>query len=75
MKSGGKLERTSKPPTAKDVQEIVEALDKGGRWITTHKGERLVGQPKFAEGFQYISSDTFHKNVVKLCEYLSAVTK
>lgn len=53
-----------------EVRKILAALDGEGRWITTYAGERLVGQPKFKEGFRYLSSDVFHRNVATLSEYL-----
>ena len=33
---------------------------------------RLVGQPKFAPGFKYISSAVFSKNVETLSAYIAA---
>ena len=66
----------TKPRSAKDleadVRRILKELDADGRWVTTHAGERLVGQPKFAEGFKYISSAVFSKNVETLSTYLAA---
>ncbi|MBI2808497.1 MAG: hypothetical protein HYX68_26215 [Planctomycetes bacterium] len=38
--------------SAEEVRKIIKALDGQGRWITKHDGSRLVGQPKFAEGFE-----------------------
>jgi PelA/Pel-15E family pectate lyase len=65
-----------KPRTAKqleaDVKRIVAELDAEGRWVSVYAGERLVGQPKFAEGFKYISSDVFARNVATLSAYLKA---
>ena len=54
------------------VRNVVKELDADGRWVTTYGGERLVGQPKFATGFRYISSDVFSKNVELLSTYLQA---
>jgi PelA/Pel-15E family pectate lyase len=63
-------------PAVKALEEkarrIVGDLDKEGRWITTYKGERLVGQPKFREGFLYLSSDVFSRNIETLSAYLEA---
>jgi hypothetical protein len=53
------------------VRAIVRDLDDQGRWITTYNSERLVGQPKFAPGFRFISSDVFSRNVEVLSEYLA----
>lgn len=53
------------------VRKIVRDLDADGRWVSTYAGEGLVGQPKFADGFKYISSDVFSRNVEVLSEYLA----
>lgn len=53
------------------VRAAIAALDAEGRWISTYGGERLVGQPKFAQGFRYLDSGVFIKNVELLSEYLS----
>lgn len=53
------------------VREILKTIDAEGRWISTYGGERLVGQPKFAQGFRYLDSGVFIKNVELLSEYLS----
>ncbi len=55
-----------------DVRKIIKDLDAQGRWITTHDGSRLVGQPKFAVGFQYISSDVVSRNVEVLSRYIGS---
>ena len=73
-KAGKPLEvkaRTAKQLEA-DVKRIVAELDAEGRWVSVYAGERLVGQPKFAEGFRYISSDVFARNVATLSAYLKA---
>jgi PelA/Pel-15E family pectate lyase len=54
------------------VQQVLEDLDEQGRWINSYSGERLVGQPKFAPGFQYISSDAFSRNLELLSRYVKA---
>ncbi len=65
----------AKTRTAKElesgVRRILKELDEG-RWVSVYSGERLVGQPKFAMGFKYISSDVFSKNVEMLSEYIGA---
>jgi len=58
-----------------NVRRIVKELDKDGRWISTYEGERLVGQPEFERGFQYISSDVFSGNVETLSEYIASSRK
>jgi PelA/Pel-15E family pectate lyase len=62
--------RTAKELEA-DVRRIVKELD-GGRWVSVYDGERLVGQPKFAPGFKYLSSGVFSKNVEALSAFLMA---
>lgn len=67
------------PPIAKqreaDVRRIIRDLDKDGRWISTYAGERLVGQPKFSDGFRYLSSDVFSRNLETLSAYVAATRK
>ena len=53
--------------------KIIADLDDQGRWISTYAGERLVGQPKFKPGFQYLDSAVFCRNVETLSAYLSRV--
>jgi PelA/Pel-15E family pectate lyase len=61
------------PPNRDDlerqVRRIIDSLDEQGRWIDVYDGQRLVGQPKFAIGFRYLSSATFSRNL----EILSAI--
>ena len=70
------LEEVTGPPAvdAGTVAKIVAALDDKGRWITVHDGgeTRLVGQPKFAEGEEYLSSAVFAQNLTILSRYLAA---
>lgn len=54
------------------TRQIIADLDDQGRWIRTYQGERLVGQPKFAPGSPYISSEVFSQNLETLSEYLQA---
>lgn len=63
------------PPVAElegTVRTIIKELDSEGRWITKHAGERLVGQPEFPVGFNYISSDVFSRNVETLSRYIAS---
>ena len=53
------------------VQQIIEEIDDRGRWVSTYRGERLVGQPKFPLDSQYISSDVFSRNITSLSDYLA----
>ncbi len=55
-----------------DVRRVVRDLDADGRWVTAYAGERLVGQPKFADGFRFLSSAAFANNVETLSRYLAA---
>lgn len=63
-------------PLAGDLREearqIIGALDAQGRWISVYAGEPLVGQPKFARGFRYISSEVFRRNVEVLSDYIGS---
>ncbi len=66
------VEKKPAIPSEEAVRKVIQSLDADGRWIETYAGERLVGQPKFANGFRYISSATFAKNVGILSDYLAA---
>jgi hypothetical protein len=72
-KQGKSLET---PRSAKELgnaaRRALDALDDEGRWITTYANERLVGQPKFAPGFRFISSEVFSRNVEALSEFLAS---
>jgi PelA/Pel-15E family pectate lyase len=60
-------------PTEDEVRKIVAALDDQGRWLSTYAaGQRLVGQPKFKPGFQYLDSGVFSKNIETLSEFVGA---
>jgi len=59
-------------PSDAAVRKILANLDDEGRWISTHAGERLVGQPPFRPGFRYLSSAVFSRNVETLSAYLLA---
>lgn len=52
------------------VRQILNDLDSEGRWVSTYHGEKLTGQPKFAEGQQYLSSAVFAMNIEVLSAYL-----
>lgn len=62
------------PPAAtdQDVSRVLTELDAEGRWVSTHNGERLVGQPKIARGAKYLSSEVFSRNVELLSDWLQA---
>jgi PelA/Pel-15E family pectate lyase len=60
-----------KVPSADAVRKIVAELDADGRWVSVYAGERLVGQPKFAAGFRYVSSEVFARNVEALAAFLA----
>ncbi len=57
---------------AKRVKEVIDALDKEGRWVSHHNGERLVGQPKFPPNEDYLSSEMFSRNLELLSEYVQS---
>jgi PelA/Pel-15E family pectate lyase len=52
------------------VRQVLADLDEQGRWISTYHGEKLNGQPKFAEGQKYLASEVFVKNINVLSAYL-----
>src|SRR5690606_7667251 len=72
--AGKSFAEASAPPPVDEavVAKILSALDAEGRWITRHDGDetRLVGQPKFATGEEYLSSATFAENLSALARYL-----
>jgi PelA/Pel-15E family pectate lyase len=57
-------------PTDDEIRRIIAALDDRGRWISTYAGERLVGQPKFKPGEQYLASAVFSANLERLSRYV-----
>ncbi len=71
-KAGLPVATSKTTPTAERVRRILRDLDAEGRWVSTYAGERLVGQPKFATGFRYLSSDVFSEHLVALSDYLAA---
>jgi PelA/Pel-15E family pectate lyase len=75
-KSGTAKAPQPKAPTEAQVRQILRDLDAQGRWVSTYaEGMKLVGQPKFATGFQFLASEVFNKNVEALSDYLSATAK
>ena len=73
LNSGGRLPAETIDPVelGKRVETIVNSLDENGRWVTTSKGEKLVGQPKIRRGEQFLSSEVFSKNLTILSQYIS----
>jgi PelA/Pel-15E family pectate lyase len=69
------LREERKGDLEKDVREILKSLDAQGRWVSVYDGEGLVGQPKFAKGFSYLSSAVFSRNVETLSEFLGGKAK
>lgn len=57
------------------VQKVLTSIDAHGRWISTYRGERLVGQPKLKLNSQYIGSAVFSHNLDLLSEYLITTAK
>ena len=62
----------SKNKLAQEVRGIVNSLDERGYWVSVYAGERLVGQPKFAQGERYLSSQVFSDHLETLSDYLTA---
>ncbi|MCA9057174.1 MAG: hypothetical protein KDA85_01690, partial [Planctomycetaceae bacterium] len=63
---------TSVKTLAKNAARVVSELDAEGRWITSHDGKPLVGQPKLKPGEQFISSRVFCQNLRRLGDYVMA---
>lgn len=57
-------------PSEAEVKKILASLDDQGRWVSTHDGEGLVGQPKFAVGFPFLDSAVFARNLETLSRHL-----
>ena len=70
---GQKPVASGQSPSEDEVRKIVAALDDQGRWLSTYEtGQRLVGQPKFKPGFQYLDSGVFSKNFETLSAFVAA---
>ncbi|WP_166828708.1 pectate lyase [Thalassoroseus pseudoceratinae] len=67
-----KPSRLNKPREVSDqeARRIVEDLDEFGRWVTISKGEKLIGDNRFAKGEPYLASEVFSKNLERLSDYL-----
>lgn len=52
------------------VRGVLAQLDDQGRWVSTYDGQRLVGQPGFRIGDQFLSSEVFSNNLTLLSESL-----
>ncbi|MCA9228028.1 MAG: pectic acid lyase, partial [Planctomycetales bacterium] len=52
------------------VRTIIANLDDQDRWMSVYDGERLIGQPKFAVGDRYLSSQLFSDNLETLSRFL-----
>lgn len=64
-----------KVPTEVSVRQILGDLDAQGRWVSTYaEGMKLVGQPKFVPGFQFLASEVFNRNLEALAAFV-AVTR
>lgn len=68
--SSPKVPKGQRKISPSHVTSILESLDDQGRWVTTFKDQRLVGDQKFRPGDQYISSETFAENIETLSDYL-----
>jgi PelA/Pel-15E family pectate lyase len=58
------------PALRERVRRIIGELDARGRWVSTYRGERLVGQPKFPMDAPYLASEVFSRNLETLSDYL-----
>lgn len=54
-----------------EVGKIIDELDDKGRWVSEYDGERLVGQPKFQQGEEYLNSAVFAENIKTLKRYVT----
>jgi len=74
LASGTPPKKAAPSPAAleKQVRQVLQDLDAQGRWVSTYAGERLVGQPKFENGFRYLDMGVFNRNVELLSDYLAA---
>lgn len=66
------LPKPSATLTDQQVAKVISELDDQGRWVSTYRGERLVGQAKIAIDAPYLSSQVFSDNLKLLSEYLLA---
>jgi hypothetical protein len=65
----------ARAPGEGEARKVLAALDEQGRWVSVYNGEPLVGQPKFASSFAYLSSAVFSRNVETLSAYLASKAK
>jgi PelA/Pel-15E family pectate lyase len=63
------------PVQKDDIRQIIKDLDADGRWVSTYAGENIVGRPTFEQGFRYISSEVFIRNVETLSDYIAGSRK
>lgn len=73
----GKMTKESVAPASateleQNAREVIRALEEQGRGVSTYPNDRLVGQPKFANGFRYLGSHVFNRNMEILSDYVSA---
>jgi hypothetical protein len=62
-------------PTEQEVRRVISDLDEQGRWVSTYRGERLVGQAKIAENSPYLSSQVFSDNLTLLSAFLQSTSR
>lgn len=62
---------------AATAAKLIGELDSENLWVTTHdgSGERLVGQPKFAVGEKYLSSERFAENLSALSRCVKKLSR
>ncbi|MGB8167853.1 MAG: pectate lyase [Chthoniobacteraceae bacterium] len=60
-----------KPTSGDSPEQILRELDPEGRWVSTFVNQRLVGNPKFKAGEQFIASEVFSRNLEALSELVA----
>ncbi len=65
----------SQAALAEQASAVIQSLDPQGRWLSRYDGQRLVGQPKFAVGDPYLSSQVFADHLTKLSRYLRGLSR
>ncbi len=53
-----------------EVDTILAGLNDQNLWVSRYDGQRLVGQPKFSQGQEFIDSAVFNKHVEKIARFL-----
>ncbi len=64
--------KSAASPSEEQVRQVISELDKQGRWVSTYRGERLVGQAKLTMNSPYLSSQVFSDNLSLLSAFLES---